>query len=125
MENGRSSNNKEANKKGDKIKMIKISYKKRLGENGTVYYQLIRINDKILIDKFNNYVKNELKRINDKKLQSSYDIQKLAYLETLKNGVNYIHLTTLIELISLLMQYYDYSVIKRIKYNNTIVKVEG
>lgn len=105
--------------------MIKVSYKKRWGEDGTTYYQFIRINDKILIDKFNNYVKNELKRINDKKVRSSYDIQKLAHLETLKNGINYITLTTLTELLALIIHHYDYSIVKRIKYNNTIVKVEG
>ena len=105
--------------------MIKVSYKKRWGEDGTTYYQFIRINDKILIDKFNNYVENELKIINSKKILNSYDAQKLSYLKPLKNGINYITLTTLIELLALIIHHYDYTIVKRIKYNNTIVKVEG
>lgn len=105
--------------------MIKVSYKKRYGENGTVYHQLIRIKDKMLIDQFNNIVKNELKRINDKRIITSCEMQKLAYLKPLSNGINYINLTTLSELLALIIQDYDYNTVKRIKYKNTVVIMEA
>lgn len=103
---------------------MKVNYFKKWGNDGTCYTQTITINKDIMF-KFNNYVKKEKNKLNNKKIYSNDEMRILYYLETLESGINYTTLTTLRQFI------YFYSIyiskkdknFKRILYRNTIINV--
>lgn len=76
------------------MKNLKVNYRKNWGNDGTVYTQTIKITKEIA-KKFNEYIK-ELKEETAKNfILHDKDMEILYYLEELKDGTNYIGLTTL------------------------------
>ena len=73
---------------------LKVNYRKNWGNDGTVYTQTIKTTKEIA-KKFNEYIK-ELKEETAKNfILHDKDMKTLYYLEELKDGANYIGLTTL------------------------------
>lgn len=106
---------------------MKVNYLKEYGTDGTVYNQTITI-EKEYLDKFNEIVNNEKIEINKKFLLSSYDMKILSYLENLKEGKNYVTLTTLDYFIKFYRKFIyipikDDKNFQRILWRNTVIKV--
>ena len=94
---------------------MKINYQKHYGNNGTVYRQTIKLNaeEKAIL---NAAIKQELKEIENLETLNYQQARTKMYMKELKDGVNYITLTT-VELILSLFCWNE----KRLKYRNTIV----
>ena len=77
---------------------MKINYLKKYGTDGTVYNQTITI-DIETAKMFNDYIKMKKMQVEqafkEKRTYSNEDMKILYYLEELKEGKNYTHLTTL------------------------------
>lgn len=78
--------------------MVKVSYRKNWSKDGTFYNQTIAI-DWLIAHEFNQYIIDILQK--DKKetikthVISNEQLQRQMFLEPLKLGVNFTHLTTL------------------------------
>lgn len=111
-----------------KNKNIIISYQKEYGKNGTIYNQTIKISKEIQ-ENFNKYLKEIKNNINFKKQWSNEDLKISCYTECLQEGKNFLTLTML----DLFMKFYlktlytpprKDSTYERIKWRNTIIKVQ-
>lgn len=106
---------------------MKVSYLKEWSNDGTFYNQTITI-EKEFIGKFNEIVKAKKEEISKKIIHSNEDMKVLCYLQELKVGKNYTHLTTLDYFMKFYLKYIyeppkrdkDY---QRILERNTIIKV--
>lgn len=77
---------------------MKISYRKNWSKDGTFYNQTITI-DWLIAHKFNQYIidilQKDKKEIKKTHIISNEQSQRQMFLEPLKLGVNFTHLTTL------------------------------
>lgn len=110
-----------------KNKKIIVNYQKEWGNDGTVYSQTITIKKEIA-KKFNNYIKQLKEEAHKKFILSNEDMKTLYYLEEVKEGKNYTHLTTLNYFTSFYLKHIYTPPKKdknfeRILYRNTIIKV--
>lgn len=100
---------------------MKINYLKNWGNDGTVYNQTITI-DKNIMGKFNEYI-NKIKAIRESQRYST------IYIENLKEGKNYVTLTTLDYFMKFYLKYiYEPpkkdKMYERILWRNTIINVK-
>ena len=65
------------------MKINAINYQKHWGNDGTVYRQTITINKK-LMDKYNNLLKKEYKRLKEQRIFSNEDMKIKYYTFLLK-----------------------------------------
>lgn len=118
----------------NKDRMIKVNYLKEWGNDGTVYTQTITI-DKKTATEFNKFIKEVKKEIAKKFIYDSADMKVLSYVNELKEGKNFTHLTELDYFKAFIIKnvymplVYKYGIkkdknIERILINrNTIIKV--
>lgn len=100
---------------------MKINYLKEYGNDGIVYSQTITI-DKNIMGRFNEYIT----RIKDIRKSQGYST---IYIETLKEGINYVSLITLDYFMNFYIKYiYEPpkkdKTFERILWRNTIINVK-
>ena len=105
------------------MKINAINYQKHWRNDGTVYRQTITINKK-LMDKYNNLLKKEYKRLKEQRIFSNEDMKIKYYTFLLKKWSNFLHLTWLYYFWNIVLQY-KIDTKNRLKLDrNTIIKVK-